>query len=253
MKKTSLFSGTVRRAFTLIELLVVIAIIAILAAMLLPALSRAKTAAKVSKAKLEMGGIVTAIQSYYSTYSRYPVSPGVMAQAANSKDDFTYGGTFTRPGGTTYAIGTSATLNNSEVMSILMDMTNYPSGGPTVNVRHVKNPQQIKFLTSVTMAPTAADPGVGPDLVYRDPWGNPYVITMDLNYDEKCWDSFYRLQTVSGSDGTSGLNGLFNSTGDHFAFNGGVMVWSAGPDMQVDSTAPANAGVNKDNILTWKQ
>jgi hypothetical protein len=34
-------------------------------------------------------------------------------------------------------------------------------------------------------------PGVGTDLVYRDPWGNPYIITMDLNYDEMCKDAFY--------------------------------------------------------------
>jgi hypothetical protein len=31
-----------------------------------------------------------------------------------------------------------------------------------------------------------------------------------------------------------------------------VMVWSAGPDKMIDPTKPANAGVNKDNILSWK-
>ena len=35
-------------------------------------------------------------------------------------------------------------------------------------------------------------PGVGPDGVYRDPWGNPYIITVDLNYDDKARDAFYR-------------------------------------------------------------
>jgi hypothetical protein len=34
-------------------------------------------------------------------------------------------------------------------------------------------------------------PGVGTDLVYRDPWGNPYIITLDLNYDEKARDACY--------------------------------------------------------------
>ena len=30
------------------------------------------------------------------------------------------------------------------------------------------------------------------------------------------------------------------------------MVWSAGPDGKIDPTAPANSGVNKDNILSWQ-
>jgi len=30
------------------------------------------------------------------------------------------------------------------------------------------------------------------------------------------------------------------------------MVWSFGPDGKVDANAKANAGFNKDNIVSWK-
>jgi prepilin-type N-terminal cleavage/methylation domain-containing protein len=53
-----------RRAFTLIELLVVIAIIALLAAMLLPAFSRAREKAKVTRAHVELNGVGLALEMY---------------------------------------------------------------------------------------------------------------------------------------------------------------------------------------------
>jgi hypothetical protein len=97
--------------------------------------------------------------------------------------------------------------------------------------------------------------GVGPDLVYRDPWGNPYLISIDVNYDEKCRDAFYKTISVSQQNGSVGHNGLNNTidvTKDLYEYNGGVMVWSVGPDKKANLNQKANKDDNKDNILSWK-
>jgi hypothetical protein len=109
------------------------------------------------------------------------------------------------------------------------------------------------------MTSDANAPGVGPDGVYRDPWGSPYVITIDANNDEKTRDAFYKLPAVSQDPNPSnpnGLNGLIkrklpNGT-KVFEANSPVMVWSAGPDKTVNPSVAADKGANKDNILSWK-
>jgi prepilin-type N-terminal cleavage/methylation domain-containing protein len=60
-------------AFTLIELLVVISIIAILAAMLLPAISLVRDAAKTAKCMSNQRQTILALQSYASDNGNYPV------------------------------------------------------------------------------------------------------------------------------------------------------------------------------------
>jgi prepilin-type N-terminal cleavage/methylation domain-containing protein len=252
-----------RRAFTLIELLVVIAIIGILAAMLLPAIAKSKEKAKIQQARTEMTAIITGIKEYESTYSRFPCS--TEAQAAAGKQvptaDFTYGTAgLTIPGFVvlnTFANAPQYETNNAEPIAILMDVERYRDGRVTVNKDHVKNPQKHQFLNAKEVSDTTS-PGVGLDGVYRDPWGNPYVITMDLNYDEKARDAFYKKSAVSKQQKQAGFNGLFNSLDpagatDQFEANTPIMVWSAGPDKKVDAvTAKADQGVNKDNVLSWK-
>jgi prepilin-type N-terminal cleavage/methylation domain-containing protein len=234
-----------RRAFTLVELLVVIAIIGILAAILLPVIARVKQKAMEKKAAAEIAGLVQAIKQYENIYSRWPVTKDVMAAAGTN--DVTYGGLVFAPAGIGYP-------TNSDIVTILMDLDQ------GVNAGHVKNPQRHVLLTPNVVTDSSRG-GVGPDGVYRDPWGTPYIISIDLNLDQKCRDAFYRYKAVSQSvqqSGRVGLNGLMSATdpngnSDDFEFSGSVMVWSLGPDRKADPAVKANVGVNKDNILSWKQ
>ena len=276
---------TCATGFTLIELLVVIAIIAILAAMLLPVLSAAQKAARKTEAKTQISNIATAIENYDSLYSRMPVSTYVQQSGSNC---VTYGGYYTNSSGGTWpstslGSGWSAgqvgfispvglyVTNNSDVMAILFDYTNFPnSTTPTINVNHQKNPMQ-KVVLSAKFVSDSVSPGIGTDLNYRDPWGNPYLITMDLNEDNKSEDAFYSpmpMSSTTAASGGTGANGLSYQSDGNYAFHGNVMVWSMGPNgpfnqspssytyqqiTKAPSASWAQDGSNKNHILGWVQ
>ena len=122
------------------------------------------------------------------------------------------------------------------------------------NFNHAMNPNKIGYLTAKEVSDRKL-PGVGPDGVFRDPWSNPYIITVDLNGDGKCRDAYYKRDSVSQipGGGDKGLNGLYRSSSqaDSFEANKPIMVWSFGPDGLISGQQKANVGVNKDNILSW--
>ena len=281
MKKNPSGPRRFEAGFTLVELLTVIAIIAILAALLLPVLSRVRLSAYKNEAKIQVNDIATAIQAYDSAYGRFPVSPYAQQLAASFSaggSDITYGGYYTNASGLTWPNTTTPTASaydatNSEVIAILMDYTNFPNpsyGSSTVNTNNEFNPQKTQFLNAKMSGwdpnqPGSPLPGVGNDLVYRDPWGNPYLISMDLNYDGQCQDAFYGYSAVSQKQvgSQTGYNGLVNPTGtpnsNNFRFHGTVMVWSMGPygpgtpsASSFDATQSSTAGINKNHILSWQ-
>ena len=130
-------------------------------------------------------------------------------------------------------------------MAILM-ATDYGA-----NKNHGRNPKKTTYLTPNT-ADDKFSAGVGPDGVFRDPFGNPYVISVDLAGDENVADLFYRETGVSKGASIGLVRNVNNTTEEEYVLRGSVMIWSPGPDRQVNSKAGALAKENADNILGWR-
>lgn len=294
MKTPSNFRPTQRSGFTLIELLVVIAIIGILAGMLLPALSAAKTKAKVAQCQSDIANLAGAISTFNTDYSRYPIAKSYRQQLkavderTNEGDpDFTFG-TVNADGsvvpdsnGDLIAGGVTnpkpiGNASNRELVAALRGIS--PDWGLTGwNRNHALNPERKSYLNvkdrpKKVKGVTTGEPGaVGGDGVYRDPWGMPYIVSVDANFDNRTRDAFYRKEPVSkGSDASApnrGLVGLSKFSGPNsttgettagtYEANAPVMVWSFGPDKKADDTVPATLlggkkTVNFDNVTSWK-
>jgi prepilin-type N-terminal cleavage/methylation domain-containing protein len=105
------------------------------------------------------------------------------------------------------AINQNTRLNNSDVMKILMSeatdqypatpLRNYwwDSRQPPLgaNYNHLRNPKKRVFINLKPSgeADSVAEPGLSENGIYRDPFGNQFNISMDLNGDGFCTDPVY--------------------------------------------------------------
>lgn len=259
LQRPNIVPNRFQEAFTLIELLVVIAIIGILAGLLLPALGQAKLQAQRKLCQADEANLVGAINQYFATYSRLPISSNAVNAAASeqggSSNDFTCGtaGFTTLPANVPPIItegegskgggGVSYQTNNSEIMAILRD-DNWPPEF-TPNAGHVYNPQQTVFYSPRAAAGTnkpgvaLGNPGLGNDEVLRDPWGMPYIISLDLSYDDKTFDYW--------------LNKMFivNHPGSYLNTPGKAVVWSFGPNKTINLGVGLGVSSNKYVITSF--
>jgi len=248
MKQTSQLnqSRASQQAMSLIELLVVISIIGILAGLILPAVGIVKTKAKITQAVKDMADIKGACNVYQHDYNRLPGS----APASQIGADFTYGTTGTGYGTNVFNnnnVGYQA--GNAELMVILTAST-FPgyTADPSV-AGNARNPRRTAYFNAKTSGGTSGA-GLGTDGVMRDPWGSPYIVALDFNYDGWVSNSVYNANVVNGfNTGLVRQGGAGSST---WALKDSVMVLSFGPDASFSDTSSANSPVNKDNILSWK-
>ena len=113
------------------------------------------------------------------------------------------------------------TFTNDIVMNIIMDRD---LGS---NQDHQRNPRHHTTFNAKPSAGTI--PGIDRDGILRDPWGNPYIITIDMNDDNECENGFY---------------GVIRQP---------VVVWSFGPDEKfVNDPNQKKRGANADNVVSWE-
>jgi prepilin-type N-terminal cleavage/methylation domain-containing protein len=188
--------------FTLVELLVVIAIIAVLAGAGFAAGNAAIQKAKKTTALATVVALEQAVNAFYTEY-------GSMPTAATSD--------------------TELKTDSTEGKTLLTVLLGLETGSTPLN------PRSIKFL-SVKEGKAKGTTGGSGGLVYSgsggtsiqglyDPWGGPYKLMLDCDYDEK-------ITTAPTNGGGATLNGRR------------VAAWSEGADYN-------GAKKSADDVKSW--
>jgi prepilin-type N-terminal cleavage/methylation domain-containing protein len=200
--------------FTLIELLVVIVIIAILMGLAFPVFQGVQNQARKTQAKNDLTQIVTAVNAFYTEYGRYPTAATTDPAAV-------------------YESGSAN--NNNQVLIELLGKTG------TINTR------QVVFISPPNVKDDAKPrAGVTTAGRYYDPWGSPYAIALDADYDNEVTNPYgagkgagpdkIRQGVIAWSLGKNGALGGGNAASGNFANESGT----------------ANVFTSSGDVISWQ-
>jgi prepilin-type N-terminal cleavage/methylation domain-containing protein len=229
-----------RSGFTLIELLTVIAIIAILMAMLLPTANQVKLQTKKAAALNDMKNLVTAVNSFHTEYSVYPIDPALESQGPR---DIEYG-----------APGTS--LHNQEVVNVLRaddnpaDTLSTSGALPTsVNTRET-NYLQEPLVKNSTNPYSGLGTGRETNGIttksgeWYDPFGVPYIVDLNGKNDGYVQPAGALLLRYSDVNYVTHQGGPSVQTA--------VIAGSIGADRIQAPTAATRVYKNSNDVLSWQ-
>ncbi len=184
--------------FTLVEVLTVIAILIILAGILVPTVSIAKSRGQQARAESDISSIMTALKSMAADYN------GNLLKKDSS--NYTIGAQSVSVPSTGDDAGI-ATITGDAYNSMIMELS-----APKNTIGGTLATVSVNRRRKVYLDPTGDfDPSKAftdqPEALYRDPWGNPYIILIKVTKDNEL--------KIPGSDKT---------------IVGNFAVYSKGPD-----------------------
>lgn len=230
MKRTSRHSPL--SAFTLVELLVVIAIIVILMSLLLTAVPAVKEAARKAEARNTCNMVVTAINSYYTEYARFPP---LDEEARETDQDMVVGDS---------DMGVSDPNN-----AVFYTLRSIPKGP---NDSYAANPRKVVFYEGKAANVNASgkarggffdrtssgsNPPPAEESCLYDPWGNQYGVIFDQTGDDRIdLEGFYTDFTGVDESGRAPRRkaGCFSMGKDESLGNKGDKTYRNGTELSDD-------------------